>query len=162
MLRKLIPFTLLLLIIVSCTKTETPDVVDYGPIDKKIIQDYLVAKGVTNADSTASGLNYIIQKSGGTTHPTLNSEVTVNYKGYLVDGTVFDSSAAGTPVIFPLYRLIYGWQEGLQLIGAGGKMQLFVPSALGYGSEPQTNKVGKVIIPANSVLIFDLELVSFK
>ena len=154
MIRKIIAFSLLLVIASSCSKT--PDVVDYGPIDKKIIQDYLVAKSVTNADSTASGLYYIIQKSGGTTHPTLNSEVTVNYKGYLVDGTVFDSSIAGTPVKFPLYRLIYGWQEGLQLIGAGGKMTLFVPSALGYGATP----TGK--IPANSVLIFDLELVSFK
>ena len=154
MLHKLIAFSLLLATAISCTKTK--DVIDYGPIDKKIIQDYLVAKGVTNADSTASGLYYIIQKSGGTTHPTLNSVVTVNYKGYLVDGTVFDSSTAGNPIEFPLYRLIYGWQEGLPLIGAGGKMTLFVPSALGYGATP----TGK--IPANSVLIFDLELVSFK
>jgi len=156
MLRKFIAFSLLLFIALSCTKTETPEVVDYGPIDKKIIQDYLAKKGLSNADSTASGLYYIIQKPGGTSHPTLNSVVTVNYKGYLVDGTVFDSSTAGNPIAFPLYRLIYGWQEGLQLIGAGGKMQLFIPSALGYGA----TSTGK--IPSNSVLIFDLDLISFK
>jgi FKBP-type peptidyl-prolyl cis-trans isomerase len=164
MLRKLVPITLLLLIIVSCAKTDAPDAIDYSSIDKKIIEDYLTAHNDTTAQSTASGLYYIIQRSGASSHPNINSIVSVNYKGYLTNGTVFDSSASGIPLKYVLGGLIAGWQEGLQLIGTGGKMTLFCPSALGYGSEPQTRKVGGVkqtIIPANSVLIFDLELVKF-
>ncbi len=154
MIRGFIAFSILLIAIVSCTKIETPDVVDYGPIDKKIIQDYLKVHDDTTAQSTTSGLYYIIQKPGGSAHPVINSTVTVNYNGYLVDGNPFDASKA--PYTNKLYNLISGWQEGLQLIGAGGKMQLFIPSALGYGSAA----IGS--IPAHSVLIFDIELVSFK
>ena len=154
MLRNLIAFSLLLVIALSCTKTETPVLVDYGPIDKKIIQDYLAFHNDTTAQSTASGLYYNIQNPGGSAHPTINSTVTVNYTGSLTDGNIFDSSS--TPYTNKLYNLISGWQEGLQLIGAGGKMKLYIPSELGYGAFP----VGT--IPAHSVLIFDIELVSFK
>jgi len=151
MIRKLIAFIILIVIVSSCKKEE---VIDYGPIDKKIIEDYLKTNNLT-AQSTASGLYYSIQTPGGTTHPTLNSTVTVNYKGYLTNGTIFDASAAGKPFTYSLRSLIPGWQEGLQLIGKGGKMTLFCPSALGYGS----SAAGK--IPANSVLIFEIELINF-
>ena len=154
MLRKLIAFSFLLVIAISCTKTK--DVVDYGPIDKKIIEEYIVANHDTTAQSTASGLYYIIQNAGGDTHPTLNSVVTVNYQGYLTNGTLFDTSVAGKPLKIALNRLIAGWQEGLQLIGTGGKIKLLIPSKLGYGSYA----VGS--IPANSVLIFNIELVKIE
>jgi len=154
MFRKFIALAFVLATVVSCIKTE--DVIDYGPIDKKIIEDYLVAHNDTTTQSTASGLYYNIQNPGGAAHPNINSYVTVNYKGYLTDGTVFDSSAAGKPFSSTLGSLIYGWIEGLQLIGAGGKMQLLIPSALGYGSYSAGS------IPANSVLIFDIELVKFE
>jgi FKBP-type peptidyl-prolyl cis-trans isomerase FkpA len=131
------------------------DVVDYGPIDKKIIEDYLAAAGLT-AQSTSSGLYYIIDKPGGANHPNINSAVSVNYKGYLTDSTVFDESySSGQPSTFALSSVIAGWQEGLQLIGVKGRIHLYVPSALGYGS---TEKTG---IPANSVLIFDIDMVEF-
>jgi len=153
MFRKFIAFALLLTIAASCKKDEA---VDYGPIDKKIIEDYIAAKGITNAQSTASGLYYVIQKPGGDAHPTSNSVITVNYQGYLTDGTLFDASATGKPLSSPLNYLIEGWQEGLQLIGAGGKITLFCPSALGYGSRAS----GK--IPANSVILFNVELLKFE
>jgi FKBP-type peptidyl-prolyl cis-trans isomerase FkpA len=131
------------------------DVTDYGPIDKKIIEDYLAATDLT-AQSTSSGLYYIIEKPGGANHPNINSSVSVNYKGYLTDSTVFDESySSGQPSTFPLTSVIAGWQEGLQLIGVKGKIKLLVPSALGYGSTV------KGTIPANSVLIFDINLVEF-
>jgi FKBP-type peptidyl-prolyl cis-trans isomerase FkpA len=131
------------------------DVTDYGPIDKKIIEDYLTATGLI-AQSTSSGLYYIIEKPGGANHPNINSSVSVNYKGYLTDSTVFDESySSGQPSTFPLTSVIAGWQEGLQLIGVKGKIKLLVPSALGYGSTV------KGTIPANSVLIFDINLVEF-
>lgn len=153
MLRKLIAFSLLLVIAISCTKTA--DVVDYGPTDKKIIETYLTDHSLV-AQSTASGLYYIIEKPGGANHPNLLSKVLVNYKGYLTNGTIFDSSyPTGAPRNLALSGLVKGWQEGLQLIGAGGKIQLFIPSTLGYGA----NVTGD--IPANSVIIFDVEMVDF-
>lgn len=151
MLRNFFTFLILLVMAASCQE----DVTDYGPIDKKIIEDYLVANNLS-AQSTSSGLYYIIEDPGGINHPTINSNVSVNYKGYLTDGTVFDQSySAGTPANMALSNLVKGWQEGLQLIGIKGKIKLLIPSALGYGSS------AKSIIPANSVLIFDINLVEF-
>lgn len=149
MLRKLIAFALILILAASCKKE---DVVDYGPIDNKIIRNYIAEKGLTNVDSTASGLYYIIQKPGSTLHPTLLSVITVNYQGYLTDGTLFDASATGSPLNSPLSYLITAWQEGIPLIGVGGKITLLCPSALGYGSQSYPK------IPANSVLLFNVEL----
>jgi len=153
MLRKFIAFALFLIVAASCNKDEA---VDYGPIDKKIIEDYIAEKGITNAQSTASGLYYVIQKPGGDIHPTSNSIITVNYQGYLTDGTLFDASATGKPFRSPLKYLITGWQEGLQLIGTGGKITLLCPSALGYGSTASSK------IPANSVIIFNVELLKIE
>lgn len=150
MLRKLFVLAFLLIIIASCDT----DTTDYGPIDKKIIEDYLADNNLT-AQSTASGLYYIIEKPGGANHPNINSVVVANYKGYLTDGTVFDESKTGSPVSFALNSVIRGWQEGLQLIGVKGKIKLLVPSSLGYGSS------GKGNVPANAVMIFDIELVEF-
>lgn len=152
MLRKFIAFSLLLIVVISCKK-ET--VIDYGPIDNQIILDYLKDHNLT-AQSTASGLYYIIEKPGTADHPNIKSDVSVNYRGYLTNGTIFDQSySKGEPTPFALAGLIKGWQEGLELIGAGGKIQLFVPSELGYGTTPYLG------IPANSVLIFETEIVDF-
>ena len=152
MLRKFIAFAILLVIAVSCKEEEK---VDYGPIDKKIIEDYLAANNLT-AQTTASGLYYSIHAPGAANHPTITSSVSVNYKGYLTDGTVFDSSyPTGKPYEGDLRGLVAGWQEGLQLIGVRGKIQLFVPSALGYG------ETGKGLVPPNSVMIFEIELVDY-
>jgi len=152
MLRKFIAFTLIIIVATSCTKTT--DVVDNSAADKKTIQDYLLANDLT-ADSTASGLYYIIHKPGGTYRANINSQVAAFYKGYLTDSTIFDQStySSDKAATFALKDVIKGWQEGIPLIGVGGKITLLVPSALGYGS------VAKPGIPANSVLIFDIDLV---
>ncbi len=151
MLRTFFAFAILLIIAASCDT----DTTDYGPIDKKIIGEYLADSNLT-AQSTSSGLYYIIEKPGGANHPNINSLVVANYKGYLPNGTVFDESySSGSPSTFALNAVIKGWQEGLQLIGVKGKIQLFVPSALGYGS------TGKGDVPPNTVMIFEVELVEF-
>jgi len=152
MLRNIIAFTLLIFIAASCTKTT--DVVDNSAADQKTIEDYLLANGLT-AQSTASGLYYIIYEPGGTYHANINSQVAAFYKGYLTDSTIFDQStySSNQAATFALNAVIKGWQEGIPLIGVGGKITLLVPSALGYGS------VAKTGIPANSVLIFDIDLV---
>ena len=86
--------------------------------------------------------------------PGPQDTVLVRYKGTLIDGTVFDEvDAESEPIRLTLDRVISGWTEGLQLIGEGGKAQLYIPSELGYGAN------GSGSIEPNSTLIFDVELV---
>lgn len=151
MFRTFLLLSIIAFAMVSCKKTDTNP--DFSAIDKQLIEEYISVKGLT-AQSTSSGLYYVITAPGNSNHPLSNSLISANYKGYLLNGTVFDQSASGKPLSFALNQVIRGWQEGLQLIGVGGKIKLLVPSALGYANKA----VGS--IPANSVLIFDVELVS--
>jgi FKBP-type peptidyl-prolyl cis-trans isomerase len=110
--------------------------------------------GVT---TTASGLQYQVLTAGSGESPKASDEVTVNYRGTLLDGTEFDSSyRRGEPATFPLARVIPGWTEGLQLMKTGGKSRLFVPPQLAYDMRPRPG------IPPGSMLIFEVELLSFK
>ena len=133
----------------SCKKEEDGN--EQVEIDKALIEEY-ISDNQLNAQSTSSGLHYVILKTGSGEHPTSYSTVTVAYKGYLLNGDVFDENLAFTS---RLSSLIKGWKEGIPLIGRGGKIKLLVPSALGYGSQQQGN------IPANSVLVFDITLYDF-
>ncbi len=131
---------------------------DQLAIDIGIIEDYLEERDIT-AEKTASGLHYRILEEGDGTHPGANSVVEVKYRGYLTTGAVFDKTADATTIKFDLNRTIPGWIEGIPLIeSGGGKGQLFLPSALGYGSNPPFGS----IIPENAVLIFDVTLVDFE
>jgi len=104
--------------------------------------------------TTASGLQYIIVNPGSAVKPTEIDTVQVNYVGTLLDGTEFDSSyKRGEPVKFPLNGVIKGWIEGIQLIGEGGKIKLFIPSDLAYGAQQPGPQIGP-----NSTLIFTIEL----
>ncbi|MCL4132880.1 UNVERIFIED_CONTAM: hypothetical protein GTU68_053231 [Idotea baltica] len=109
-----------------------------------------------DALSTPTGLHYVIEQEGNGEHPTIDDVVTVHYHGYLTNGDVFDSSVErNQPISFGLRQVIQGWQEGIPLFSKGGKGKLLIPSHLGYGSQSQGG------IPANSVLIFDVELIDF-
>jgi len=108
--------------------------------------------------STASGLQYTILREGDGETPKASDTVKVNYKGTLLDGTTFDSSYdRGEPISFPLNGVIKGWTEGLQLTKVGGKIRLFIPSDLAYGSRGAGGKIGP-----NATLIFDVELLAIE
>jgi FKBP-type peptidyl-prolyl cis-trans isomerase FkpA len=128
--------------------------VDQPAVDEQIITQY-ISDHKLNAKATGSGLYYVTINAGNGARPVASSNVTVNYKGYLSDGSVFDQSAS-SGVSFGLANVIQGWQEGIPLFKKGGKGILLIPSALGYGASAQSS------IPANSVLIFDIELLDVK
>lgn len=114
------------------------------------------ADAVPEFSATDSGLKYrILRKSDGK-KPTADSTVTVNYRGWLSSGKVFDSSyERGEPTTFPLRDVIPAWTEGMQLVGEGGMIELRVPSRLGYGERGSPGS-----IPAHSNLQFIVELVN--
>jgi len=101
------------------------------------------------------GLQYRVITNGTGPMPTNTDIVTVNYRGSLLDGTEFDSSfKRGQPAKFPVRNVIPGWTEALLKMNVGSRWQLFIPAELAYGER------GRPTIPPNSVLIFDVELVS--
>ena len=101
-----------------------------------------------------SGLQYLVLKQGSGPKPKSSSEVTVHYKGTLLDGKQFDSSYdRGEPLTFPLSRVIPGWIEGLQLMQEGSTYRFFIPWKLAYGAKGAGQD-----IPPYSVLIFEIEL----
>lgn len=143
-------FILIGILVISSCKKEDP--IDYTVKDQEIILQYLSDHNLT-AQSTASGLHYIIEQKGNGPFPTMSSSVGVHYKGTLTGGKVFDESNGVNPVNFLLSNVIMGWQEGLQLFQEGSSGKLLIPSSLGYGDQETGS------IPANSVLIFDVDLV---
>lgn len=107
--------------------------------------------------TTASGLQYEILRDSSGPKPTASDSVTCNYKGTLLNGTVFDDSyARGTPITFSLAGVIKGWTEGLQLMSVGSKYKFYVPYNLGYGPSDYGP------IPGGSMLTFEIELLAIK
>ena len=122
-------------------------------------EEWLTANGKKpGVQTTASGLQYEVITPGSGAKPTLSDMVTVHYKGTLLDGKQFDSSYdRGEPATFGVGQVIPGWTEALQLMSPGSKYKLYIPSELAYGAQSPSPA-----IPANSVLVFDLELLSIK
>lgn len=104
--------------------------------------------------TTKDGLEYKVERAGKGTPPTPDDKVTVNYKGMLPDGTVFDSSyKRHEPLTFPLKNVIPGWVEGLQLMKPGAKYTFYIPAKLAYGARGAGDKIGP-----NQALVFEVEL----
>jgi FKBP-type peptidyl-prolyl cis-trans isomerase FklB len=102
-----------------------------------------------------SGLQYQVLREGNGKKPTAKDSVKCHYEGFLIDGTVFDSSVQrGEPAVFGLQQVIAGWTEGLQLMQEGAKYRFFIPYRLAYGE----GGAGQ-LIPPYAALIFDVELI---
>ena len=132
----------------SCEKDLTPEEQYEQDIQK--IKEY-VANHNLDANETSSGLHYVIFDEGTGNYPQADDDVRVRYKGYTLDGAVFDQSDE-EGVIFNLQNVISGWTEGMQLFKEGGEGILLIPSKLAYG------ETGSNSIAPNTVLIFDVTL----
>lgn len=115
-----------------------------------------LAKNASKAgvETTESGLQYVIENAGGDYKVAPADTVEVKYRGTLLDGTVFDETTGDETRTFTANRVIKGWTEGLGLLGEGGKATFYIPADLAYGER------GTRGIAPNSVLIFDVEVVS--
>ncbi len=119
-----------------------------------------VRKEYGGAVTTASGLRYKVIKGGEGKSPTDTDVVLVKYTGRLADGKIFDQNPQAA---FPVTGVVPGFSEGIKLMQRGGQYRLWIPAKLGYGAEDQRNpQNGEVAIPANSDLVFDVELLEFK
>lgn len=142
-----------LALLAACSGDSTgPDIPELTPLPA----------GVTIV-TTGSGLQYadIVVGTGAVAQD--GSSVAVHYTGWLADGTGFDTSRGLQPLPFTIGQhqlAVVGFEEGVVGMKVGGKRRLFVPAALGYGATAVYDQNGRLVIPANSDLIFDVELVS--
>ena len=141
---------LLVLLLASCSNDDSPT--DFTESNEQEILEYISAQGL-NAQKSASGLYYVINDPGSANRPTSSSNVTVAYKGYFTDGSVFDESNSDG-ISFNLNQVILGWTEGITYFGESGNGVLLIPSRLAYGNS------GRSGIPGGAVLIFDITLKS--
>lgn len=118
------------------------------------VQDYLTGASIT-ATKHSSGLFYNTISSGDGTAPNVCSTVKVDFTGKLTNGTQVE---VGHDIHINLKFLVAGWQIGMPLIKPGGRIKLYVPPSLGYGSAGKKDSVGNVVVPPNSILIYDISL----
>jgi FKBP-type peptidyl-prolyl cis-trans isomerase FkpA len=138
-------------------KVETLTYTEQLTLDKSLIDAYLLEKGI-NADSTDSGLRFIITDLGNNDNnkPNENSTVKVRYKGYNLNGEVFDQTSGSNTAEFAVGGVISGFAEAILMLNKNGKGTFFLPSGLAYGTRGAGGS-----IPPNTPLIFEIELVDF-
>jgi FKBP-type peptidyl-prolyl cis-trans isomerase FkpA len=113
--------------------------------------------------TTTTGLRYITTSEGSGVTAESCRQVAVHYTGYLTNGSQFDTSRDGNPFVFVpgIRNVIRGFEQGVVGMKVGGTRRLIIPPGLAYGSQPRINpQTGEEVIPANSTLIFDVELVA--
>lgn len=169
-MNKIIGISFLALIFLGCKKTGTSNEPDCtydacalkAPASEiQMVQNYLTANNIT-ATQHCSGLFYAIDTEGTGLTPNVCSFIIASYVGKLTNGNIFDQSPQGQYLEIELWKLIKGWINGLPFIKAGGKIRLYIPPSLGYGAADRKDQNGTVVIPGNSVIIFEVNLVAVK
>lgn len=127
---------------------------DQSIVDNQTLVDYLADNEISTLEHE-SGIFYNITMEGDGQNPSLTDRVSVKYRGTLLDGTQFDATPDGQTSRFVLNTLIEGWQIAIPLLSRGGAGTFYIPSQLCYGSFPPSG------IPANAILIFEIELLDF-
>ena len=147
----------------SCLKDAEPQPCTYDSCALKApaaeiaaVQAYLDSMNITGVNQHCSGLFYRIENPGTGIAPEACSAVNASYKGMLTNGTVFETQTTG--INFTLSSVIRGWTNGLPLIKEGGRIHLYIPPTLGYGTQERRDQSGALVIPANSILIFEVNL----
>ncbi len=129
-------------------------------VDIKKIEAHIADNNIQGVEKTESGLHYVITEFGGGGNAKAGQGVVTRYHGTLLDGTIFDSSIDRDETfdfVLGQGRVIKGWDEGFALLNKGAKASLYIPSGLAYGTQAWS-----AVIKANSVLVFDVELVDIK
>jgi FKBP-type peptidyl-prolyl cis-trans isomerase FkpA len=150
MKKYLLLITIFIAALSSCKKDDF-DPAKQAIVDDAAIQAYMKANNIV-ATKDQSGLYYEVITPGTGDYPNINSTITVNSTGKLLNGTVFDTESG---LSIPLSSVIQGWKIGVPHINTGGRILLLIPSALGYGNTVSGG------IPKNSVLIFTIDLLGF-
>ena len=138
--------------------------IDATNVPQVQIDRFVEVNGITDTVVTETGLVYQLSDAGGSERPSPGDSVTVNYRGYLVTGFIFDETTVergastfrigNTP---EQGRLVEAWEEGMQYMGRGGRMWMIARPSLGYGN----NGLPRARIPGSAVLVFEIELVDF-
>jgi FKBP-type peptidyl-prolyl cis-trans isomerase FkpA len=167
MIKYLFGLLLVAVVAVSCLKSKEDSSCPYRNVtitaptsEQDSVKAYLDSNGVHDAVQHPSGFYYkILNPGAGSDTMDLCSQILISYKGTLKNGTVFDQQ---NNVIFVLGSLIEGWKKGIPLLKKGGSIKLYIPPSLGYGgTDVRDNNSGQVVIPANSMLIFDVTLTDY-
>jgi FKBP-type peptidyl-prolyl cis-trans isomerase len=148
--------SLVLVLLLAACSVAAPQASESEPVDSGAVAEEAEDSGAADEMMTTdSGLQYVILEEGSGDAPQPGDTVRVHYTGTLEDGTQFDSSAGRDPIEFALGtgRVIPGWDEGIALLKEGSKARFVIPPNLAYGDRENG------AIPANSTLIFEVELV---
>lgn len=141
---------ILLLFVLAISFSCSQEEMDYTTQNEIDIEAYIKENNL-NAQKTASGLYYVINSTGSGLFPTYNSNVTLGYKGYFLNGTTFDQSSRAS---FNVGGVVLGFGEAVRLLKPGGSGTFILPSKLGYGNRGSGN------IKAGDVIVFDINLIS--
>ena len=159
-MKRFLAFLSVVALLSSCSK-KVDDKCQYDPCaiaapasEVTQLEAYLSTNSIT-ATKHCSGMYYTIDAAGSGASATACSTVGVTYKGQLTNGTVFDQRTTS----FELDQVIAAWTKGVPLIKTGGKIKLYCPPSLAYGSQVVRDPVtGNTVIPANSILVFEVVL----
>ncbi|MEP7253057.1 MAG: FKBP-type peptidyl-prolyl cis-trans isomerase [Ginsengibacter sp.] len=164
-----LPVLVALILIAGCAKKDATcgyqDSSIIAPTGEvKQLKDSLDSAGITGTMLHSSGFYYKINSAGsGPGVTNLCTTVSVNYKGELFNGRVFDSTKSGQVANFQLGEVIVAWQKALPLVSKNGDIDLYIPPSLGYGPNPVRDPAtGNTVLPPNSYLIFHVHVLDIQ